>query len=371
MKVADVDMGHFIENKEGKKEATVTGENHDFHQREEEDGIRQCDMEEKYNEVDNMDLGTQWGGNNEATDMNEKDEEYEDIDHESSTVSDKALLQLFIETQKLTIDEDGDWLNMMWHMAQKENGCHHNPSGDIRISDNVEDEWRLPLFMEQEADHLGWMEDDLEEEWERKYRSPNSYHDSSPSSTEDHRRLQEDLMAEWLQIEAELEASDIVQPARSSMGIHESIDMKAEVAMAEWQLVEGSEEAEWRLDDMISHLSTDVIFGDHQRDDSIREIRCIVTNAKDEIRRIAATAQEKLHKLKAGLYRSLDEKTCLTEYADSEPSRDHGDSSPQVNGEDNTDSPMDGLTLHLELSFDIDDQEFRSRSTSWHSGTTI
>ena len=117
MKVADVDMGHFIENKEGKKEATVTGENHDFHQREEEDGIRQCDMEEKYNEVDNMDLGTQWGGNNEATDMNEKDEEYEDIDHESSTVSDKALLQLFIETQKLTIDEDGDWLNMMWHMA--------------------------------------------------------------------------------------------------------------------------------------------------------------------------------------------------------------------------------------------------------------
>ena len=183
----------------------------------------------------------------------------------------KKRLQLFIETQKLTIEE-GDWLDMLWHMALEENGCHHNPPGDIRISEYVEDEGRLPLFMEQEADHLGWMEDDLEEEWERKYRSPNSYHDSSSSSTEDHRRLQEDLLAEWLQIEAELEASDIVQPARSSMGIHENIDMKAEAAIAEWQSVEGSEEAEWRLDDMISQLSTDVIFGDHQRDDSIRDI---------------------------------------------------------------------------------------------------
>ena len=70
----------------------------------------------------------------------------------------------------------------------------------------------------------------------------------------------------------------------------------------------------------------------------------------------------------------------MTECADSEPSCDqsynmvkwkeatsiaqtcpgdnHGDSSPgHVNGKDNTDSPMDGLTLHLELSFDVDDQD--------------
>ena len=137
---------------------------------------------------------------------------------------------------------------------------------------------------------------------------------------------------------------------------------------------------------MISQLSTDVIFGDHQEDDFIREIRCIVTNAKDEIRRIVAAAQEKLHRLKAGLCGPLDEKTCLTECVDFEPSSDqsynmvkwkettsiaqtcprdnHGDSSPRVNGEDNTDSHMDDLTLHLELSFDVDDQDESDKCSS-------
>ena len=46
MEVADVDTGHFTENQEGKKEAIVTGENHELHQREEEDGNSQCDKEE-------------------------------------------------------------------------------------------------------------------------------------------------------------------------------------------------------------------------------------------------------------------------------------------------------------------------------------
>ena len=77
----------------------------------------------------------------------------------------------------------------------------------------------------------------------------------------------------------------------------------------------------------------------------------------------------------------------MTECADSEPSCDqsynmvkwkeatsiaqtcpgdnHGDSSPgHVNGKDNTDSPMDGLTLHLELSFDVDDQDESDRYSS-------
>ena len=44
----------------------MTEENHELHQREEEDGIRQCDMEENHNEVDSMDLSPQWGGNNQS-----------------------------------------------------------------------------------------------------------------------------------------------------------------------------------------------------------------------------------------------------------------------------------------------------------------
>ena len=113
MEVADVDMGHFIENREGMKEAIVTGENHELHEREEEDGISQCDKEENYNEIDDMDRSTQWGGNNGATDKNEHDEENEDIHHESLAVSDRTLLELFIEAQNLTIEEDRDRMDML------------------------------------------------------------------------------------------------------------------------------------------------------------------------------------------------------------------------------------------------------------------
>ena len=98
--------------------------------------------------------------------------------------------------------------------------------------------------MEQEEDSMGWMEEDLEEEWEWKSRSPNSYNDPSLSSTEDHGRLLEDLLAEWFEIKAELGASETLQPVRSSMDIHESFDMKTAVAIPEWQLLEGSQEAE-------------------------------------------------------------------------------------------------------------------------------
>ena len=137
MEVADVDIGHFIENQEGKKEDSVTWENHELHQREEGDGIRQCDMEDNYNELYGMDLSTQWGGNNEATDKNEHDEENEDIHHESLAVSDRTLLELFIEAQNLTIGDDRDWMDMLCYMALDENGCHQNVSVNSRISGNV------------------------------------------------------------------------------------------------------------------------------------------------------------------------------------------------------------------------------------------
>ena len=136
-------------------------------------------------------------------------------------------------------------------MALEENGCHQNVSVDSRISGNAEEDRRLPLVVEQEENSLGWMEEDLEEEWERKSRSPSSYNDPLSSSTEDHGRLLEDLLAEWFEIEAELGASEALQPAGSSMDIHESFDMKTAVEIAEWQLLEGSQETELKLDGMI------------------------------------------------------------------------------------------------------------------------
>ena len=138
--------------------------------------------------------------------------------------------------------------------------------------------------------HLGWMKDDLENESERKYRSPNSYHDSSSSSTEDHRRLQEDLLAEWLQIEMEPGITDVVQPAGTNMSTYESTGMEIEAVLADWYLLEKALEAEKQLADIVTQCGgTD--------DDTKVKIDYIVHSASIRIKYIVATAQEDLQKL--------------------------------------------------------------------------
>ena len=246
--------------------------------------MAQMDTLGKWSGSEVVDFGPQLGGNNEVIVKNEQDEgdeENEDKDHESLTLSDKDLLQLFIETQKLTIEEDGDWMESLWHMAQDENGCHQNPSlasADSRICYNIEEGKRWPLVLEQEGETLEWVEEDLEEEWELKSRISSSHHNSSSSSTED-------LLDEWYEIEAELGTTDFVQPAVTSSRSHE---IKMEAALAEWQLLEEFQEAKLQLDGMIAQLSSDVILCGHTGEDVIGKISDTVRNARDEIRRIVA-----------------------------------------------------------------------------------
>ena len=59
-----------------------------------------------------------------------------------------------------------------------------------------------------------WLENDLEEELELTSRTPCGVSQSSTIGTKDQTRVQEDLLREWFQVEAELGIADAVKVKR-------------------------------------------------------------------------------------------------------------------------------------------------------------
>ena len=90
-----------------------------------------------------------------------------------------------------------------------------------------------------------WLEDDLEEELEPMSGTPCGVSQSSTIGTKDQTRVQEDLLREWFQVEAELGIADAVKVEEGdSMASHMRTETSTESLLAEWYLFEKIMEAE-------------------------------------------------------------------------------------------------------------------------------
>ena len=237
----------------------------------------------------------------------------------------------------------------------------------------------------ESCEDLGWIEEDFEEESE--FESGMSGNDQSASSTsvEDQMKQQEDLLAEWSQIEAELGIMDVVKPAGKNTNTYESTGMEMEAVLADWYLIEESLKAEEQLKDVGSRCAGN--------DEAMKiKIEQIVLSAKDRIKDILATAQEEIQQLKKATDTYGDllvtvSPTILIHEDDTSviepeptiirelwPDNDHNisvDNSDRLSLNQlssDIDSDVEDLQLYLELSCDEEDRDHSLQSTN--SGTS-
>ena len=137
----------------------------------------------------------------------------------------------------------------------------------------------------ESCEELWWIEEDFEEESELESRMSGCDQSTSSTSVEDQMKQQEDLLAEWSQIEAELGMMDVVKPAGKNTSTYESTGMEMEAVLADWYLIEESLKAEEQLKDVGAWCAGN--------DGAMKiKIEQIVLSTKDRIKDIVATAQE-------------------------------------------------------------------------------
>ena len=139
----------------------------------------------------------------------------------------------------------------------------------------------------ESPEDLCWIDEEFGEEWESQSRTSSSDHDTPSGSAGDHIKRQDDLLAEWFQIETDMGIPDVVQSEGTNMSTNESSGIKTEAVLADWYLLGKALEGEKQLVGIVAQCGgTD--------DDTKVKIDYI---ASIRIKDIAAVAQEDLQKL--------------------------------------------------------------------------
>ena len=212
-----------------------------------------------------------------------------------------------------------------------------------------------------------WLADNLEEELELMSGTPCGVRQSSTIGTKDQTRVQEDLLRQWFQVEAELGIADAVKVEEGdSMASHMRTETSTESLLAEWYLFEKIVEAEEQLDNMAVQYE-----GMEAQTKTI--IQDVVICAKRRIQEVVADAQTKVNELTSE-YRKTIRSTSSLSMGEALMNKDvgtivldHGSALPTLldsglsfnisDSLSDRDSEIDYLTLCLEISFDDEDQD--------------
>ena len=275
---------------------------------------------------------------------------------EGTCVEEEVIANLRLEREEESLDAEFDldalFDSLGFHKLLDGFNCSHN---DDQQPASYEDLW--------------WIEGDFEAELELELGKSCHEQNASSASIKDHIKKQEDLLAEWFKIEAELGTTDLVQPAVSRRRSHENIEMESEAALAEWHLVELSLEAEKKLEDITSVCV--------ENDDDMKvKIDDIVRSARSQIENIMVAAQEDIQNLKkAGgtsceLSVTVNPEVLIKDVPVIEPEPSLNRQIWQDNDQDigdsyqfsmnqfpsDIDSDMEDLQLYLDLSCDEEDR---------------